>query len=266
LLFGQNFSVKNSPPNYQTKRLTCRAFYYIIYICKNMLGSFRVSDNMYTLDFLGTTQIYLQSESELIYKSVQEKPIERCISDLHLFYRNGEKEVKKLDFDFSCFITFSKDSKYLFVASGDERNIICYQLSDMSVVWKIKIKKDIGTIYFCNDKLYCECHDGIQAFNAKNGELLEKLRATSCDDVFPLGSRYLCMLFRGYLRIYDMKDGKYVYKQQYFRKEDDYSLVWALEQTEDSTTVKLAYGKSLVPGGEQPDRIIVFKISDFCLN
>lgn len=221
---------------------------------------------MYDLDFLGTTRIYLQSESELIYKTVQETTVERRICDLYLYYRDGSEEVKKLDFDFSCFITLSKDSKHLFVASGDERYIICYKLSEMSVIWKIKIKKDIGTIYFCKHKLYCDCSDGIQVFNADNGDFIEKMRATSCNDIFPLGSRYLCMLFAGYLRIYDMEDGKYVYKQQYFKKEDDYALMHVMEQTEDSTTVKFGYGKSLVPGGERQHRDIVFKISDFYLN
>ena len=96
---------------------------------------------MYTVDFLGTTQIYLQSESELIYKTVQEKPVGWCICDLHLYYRDGSEETKKLDFDFSCFITLSKDSKYLFVATGEKRYIMCYKLSDMSVIWKIKIKQ-----------------------------------------------------------------------------------------------------------------------------
>lgn len=225
-----------------------------------------VSDRMYVLDFLGTTQIYLESESKFIYKTVQLKPVKRCVCDLYLYYRDGKEEVKKLDFDFSCFITLSQDSEFLYVAAGDKRNILCYKLSDMSVEWEIKIRQDIGSIYYCNNKLYCECYNGIHIYNAKNGEFIEKLRATSCDQVFSLGGKYLCLLFGGCIRIYDMAEGQYVTKRQYFKREDDFALMYVVEQTDESTTIKFTYGKSLMPGGERQEKDIVFRLSDFCLN
>ena len=63
-----------------------------------------------------------------------------------------------------------------------------------------------------------------------------------------------------------MAEGQYVTKRQYFKREDDFALMYVVEQTDESTTIKFTYGKSLMPGGERQEKDIVFRLSDFCLN
>ena len=219
---------------------------------------------MLDLAFINIDTIYLKSESEKIHRVKIDKEIEESICDMRLYYRDGTEEVKKIVFDFSCFVTFSCDNEYLFVASGEKRYIMCYRLNDMSVKWKIKIREDVGQIYYCAGKLYCDLWRGIQVFNAENGKFLEKLRATCGLSLFTLGNEYLCMSFAEELRVYDMKNDKYVYKNKnHFRLEDGYVYMQVTAQAEETTTAKFGYGRVENSYDEGPTKEITFKISDF---